>query len=151
MRPTDQTLDLRLIGADETTPLRLLVLRPGRPREDAIYAQDKVDGAFHAGAFAGDELVGIVSFAPEAYAPTPYVPAVRFRGMAVKPALQKSGVGSALLLWALDHARGLGRYEVVWCHARTPAVSFYGRLGFERIGEEFQSDVGPHYLMVRAL
>ena len=29
--------------------------------------------------------------------------------------------------------------------------AFYERLGFERIGEEFVTPVGPHYLMYREL
>jgi ribosomal protein S18 acetylase RimI-like enzyme len=71
--------------------------------------------------------------------------------MAVSPALQGRGVGSRLVTWALDHARSLAAYEIVWCNARTPAVNFYSRLGFERVADEFVTEWGPHYLMFRYL
>lgn len=128
------------------------MLRPGWAPEECVYSNDYKPETFHAGAIDQEgKVVGIVSFHAEPYTGQPDVSALRFQGMAVTPALQGSGVGSALLRWALDHARGRGGVELVWCNARTPAVTFYRRLGFVSVGDEFVTEWGPHYLMFRRL
>jgi GNAT superfamily N-acetyltransferase len=138
----------RLLEPPDVLPLRSAVLRPGWRPEDCVYTNDYMPRTFHAGAVDPEgNVVGIVSFHEELYAPQADLAALRFQGMAVDSALQGQGIGSQLLSWALDHARRLGRYDLVWCNARTPALDFYRRLGFESVGEEFITDWGPHYLM----
>jgi hypothetical protein len=40
----------------------------------------------------------------------------------------------------------------IWCDGRTPATSFYERLGFSAVGEEFVTPAtGPHYRFVKEL
>lgn len=142
----------KLIEPGEVLALRSQVLRAGWPPDDCVYSNDHKPTTFHAGAL--DEsgvVVGVVSFHVEPYPHEPIAPALRFQGMAVAPSLQSTGIGSTLLSWALDHARSLEEYELVWCAARTPALSFYKRLGFEEVGDEFTTEWGPHYLMFRSL
>jgi predicted N-acetyltransferase YhbS len=142
----------RLLDREQLMPLRMEVMRPGLPREESEFPTDSDPSTFHAGALdETGKVVGIVSFTAAPYPNEPERPAVQFRSMAVSPRLQSLGIGSQLLLWALDHARSLDAYELVWCNARTRAVPFYQRLGFERVGEEFLTPVGPHCLMYRAL
>lgn len=146
------TVTCRFLDATEVLPLRSEVLRPGWSVEDCVYSRDREPGTFHAGAVDADgRVIGIVSFHVEPYAGQPSVPALRFQGMAVAPERQGNGVGSQLLKWALQEARQRGDCQLVWCNARTPALSFYRRLGFQPVGEEFMTDWGPHYLMFKPL
>jgi GNAT superfamily N-acetyltransferase len=75
----------------------------------------------------------------------------QLRGMAVLENSQRNGIGSVLLRACGAHvvARGGTR---LWCNARTGAVPFYVKHGFETVGAEFIiADVGPHYIMQRRL
>jgi GNAT superfamily N-acetyltransferase len=136
----------RLISAEEARPLRQLVMRPGLPAAASAYRGDDDEGTFHAGAISREgAIVGIVSFYRDPYPERPHRPAMGFRGMAVDPALQRSGIGRELLAWALDEVRRRGGIELVWCNARTRAVPFYERLGFQSVGQEFVTEFGPHF------
>ncbi|MGO8995824.1 MAG: GNAT family N-acetyltransferase [Polyangiaceae bacterium] len=74
----------------------------------------------------------------------------RLRAMAVDPALQRSGVGSALVARLEDEVRSRGVREVK-LHARTPAVGFYARLGYAVDGASF-TEVGiEHWAMKKRI
>lgn len=146
-------MQIRPISAAETRPLRADILRPGQPPESLVYPGDDAPDSFHAGAFLGGVLVGIASVYPE---PLPIdLPdlapnsAFRLRGMATRPELQGQGLGRAVLEGCLTHVRDAGA-EVLWCNARTGALGFYRRLGFETVGDKFEIEgIGPHYVMWR--
>lgn len=74
----------------------------------------------------------------------------QLRQMAVRPNLQRSGIGRALVR-ELEHyaqAQGVRR---IFLHARDHAIGFYERLGYVAEGAVF-SEVGiPHRLMRKAL
>jgi predicted GNAT family N-acyltransferase len=71
----------------------------------------------------------------------------RLRGMATHPQYRGQGLGAALLRKCIEQARHAGG-EVLWCNARTSAIEFYRRAGFEAVGEEFETpDIGPHVRM----
>lgn len=71
----------------------------------------------------------------------------RLRGMATLPDYRGSGYGAACLRACIDHVQTKGGQHI-WCNARTPAVPFYERYGFRRIGKEFEiPKIGPHYVM----
>ena len=53
--------EIRAISTAETLPLRLSVLRPGRPVESAHFAGDDSPGTRHFGAFREGRLLGIAS------------------------------------------------------------------------------------------
>jgi ribosomal protein S18 acetylase RimI-like enzyme len=71
--------------------------------------------------------------------------------MAIIEELRGAGLGRAVLERCLDHARERGA-RVVWCNARTGAIGFYERLGFEVVSEVFDVPViGPHVRMARRI
>ncbi len=151
-------MDIRPISAADTRPLRSAVLRPGQPPESLVYPGDDAPGSFHAGAFLDGEVVGIATVYPE---PMPLAPdpsagsgqavdastAFRLRGMATRADLQGQGIGRITLLRCIEHVRDHGA-DVLWCNARTGALSFYTGLGFETLGDEFEiAGIGPHFVM----
>ena len=66
--------------------------------------------------------------------------------MAVDPSRQGSGVGAQVLSQAVAAAREAGA-PLIWANARTTALGFYLRHGWQVAGEEFlASDTGlPHH------
>jgi GNAT superfamily N-acetyltransferase len=136
------------VDAAEVRPTRSALLRPKQRPDELVYDGDALPGALHAVARDGNgAVVGIVSVSPEPHPTRPAVGDWRIRGMATDPSVRGTGVGAALLSFALGHARrGGGRR--VWCNARTTAVGFYCRFGMRTEGEEFfYGDNLPHYVM----
>lgn len=72
---------------------------------------------------------------------------MQMRQVAVSPALQGKGVGSAMMLFCEEHARTLGLTEI-YAHARCTALAYYERNGYIPEGEEFLEQGIPH-IMVR--
>lgn len=148
---------IRAITAKEALAVRHPVLRPGRPAEDAVFGCDAEAATRHFGAFdERGELVGVVTIHPAAFVPAAGMGGVaeegawQLRGMATLPAVRGAGYGAALV----RHVHGVVRREagagLIWCNARVKAVSFYARLGWEVVGEEFDiPTVGPHFRMLR--
>jgi predicted GNAT family N-acyltransferase len=133
----------------EILPLRRAVLRAGLPIEESRYEQDDLSTTLHLAAYDDvGRVVGCSTWFPD---PLDGRDAWRLRGMATAPEVRGSGVGARLVEAGLAAGAERG-YDLVWCNARTPAVGFYERYGFEPVGEEFLlvHDV-PHYLMVREL
>ena len=142
---------VRAISAAETRPLRRSVLRPHQTEDALVYLGDDEPTSGHFGAFLDDRLVGVASVFRQANPlraqPAPY----RLRGMATTPEVRGRGIGSLLLVAALDFA-AVGGGSHMWCHARVPAVPFYQRHGFRAEGEAFEiQDIGPHLHMERPL
>ncbi|HEX3601884.1 MAG TPA: GNAT family N-acetyltransferase [Lacipirellulaceae bacterium] len=75
---------------------------------------------------------------------------VRMRQVAVAPHAQRQGVGRTLARFAEELARESGFKRVV-LHAREPAVPFYEKLGYRRVGEPFEEVALPHYEMQKRL
>ena len=145
----ETALVIRSISVEATRPIRQQVLRPGQPVDTTRYPADQMPAAWHAGAFLGDDLIGVASIyrepPPGSAAPTAW----RLRGMAVLPEHQGHGYGQALVRACLDHLRGQGGQQL-WCNGRVSALPFYQRLGFAPHGEIFDLPIsGPHYLLVR--
>lgn len=142
------TFSILPISAEETLPLRLAVLRPGLPRESALFAEDS--HAVHFGAFAGGLLVCIASLMQENLAGA-LGSGWRLRGMATSQIMRGRGAGSAILQACSDYALARGG-TILWCNARTEAAEFYAKSGFEIRGNEFNiPGVGPHFVMWKSL
>lgn len=143
-------LIIKQVPAADVYPLRHRVLRPRRTLADCVWAQDSDADTAHFGAILDHEIVGIASIAlcpREGDPPNTW----RLRGMATKPELQGQGIGAKVLTTCLEHAKSRGG-ALMWCNARTTALAFYRRHGFETVGDEFETPgVGPHYVMVRPL
>jgi predicted GNAT family N-acyltransferase len=142
-------LTVSLVGAGDVRPLRHAVLRgPQRPLCESVYPVDDDAATVHLGAFVAEQLVGCATVFPE---PLDGEPAWRLRGMAVHPARRSQGVGSRLLTECLRTVQDQ-RGRLLWCNARTQALSFYRGHGFTVAGEEFLTAGGvPHYLALLRL
>jgi len=75
---------------------------------------------------------------------------VRLRQMAVINDLQGKGIGRALMQFAENLARDRG-YQKITMHARQNAIGFYEKMGYRKIGKEFQEITIPHYTMEKEL
>jgi GNAT superfamily N-acetyltransferase len=75
---------------------------------------------------------------------------VRLRQMAVPDAYQGKGIGRALMNFAENLARDRG-YKRITMHARKNAMGFYEKMGYKRLGDEFQEITIPHYVMEKGL
>jgi predicted GNAT family N-acyltransferase len=130
-------------------PLRQSVLRPGRPVQECTFEPDLDPATVHLAAVdAAGDVLGCATWFAE---PWQGAPAWRLRGMATAPAARGVGLGGRLIEQGLALARDAG-VGLVWCNARTTAVGFYRRYGFETVGEEFLSAQGiPHFVMRRPL
>jgi GNAT superfamily N-acetyltransferase len=146
--PTSRAaIKVRTITAKETWPLRLAVLRPGRPVEAAKFPGDDLPGTRHFGAFIGGKLLGITSLYLAEMPERPGVSAYQLRGMATALDVRGLGLGRALVQACAAFTRA-NEAQLLWCNARTGAVGFYRKLGFEITGGEFEiPDVGPHFRM----
>ena len=122
------------------------ILRPGKPRENAIYPGDSNESTFHLGVYSDGILVTVASFYKEdkeEHNGTGY----RLRSMATLPEMQGKGFGKKILEFAFNELRDKGS-DYLWCNARTTASGYYEKLGFQIISDEFDiKDIGPHYIM----
>lgn len=140
------------LAAADTHDLRRRVLRQGTPSTDVRYRQDDVPGTFHLGVRLDGRLVGTSSWAVERWPGAPDLPAVRLRGMAVEPGLQRGGCGSILVAAGVERAIASGA-RLVWATARDGVLGFYERCGFEVVGDGFVDEATalPHHTVVRTL
>jgi GNAT superfamily N-acetyltransferase len=140
--------DIRAIASAATHPLRLSVLRPNRPASAAIFPDDDAPSTRHLGAFRDGQVVGIASlFVADLTPEHAGAPAYQLRGMATAPEVRGAGFGKALVIECVAFGQARGA-KILWCNARTSAMDFYRKLGFEIIGPEFDiPDVGPHFRM----
>jgi GNAT superfamily N-acetyltransferase len=154
------------VEPDVVLPLRHAVLRTGRPWADALYELDEHPLSAHFAAFpgapAGEAVVlAVGSVLPERpdwetdslagrqedEGPALRARAWRVRGMATRPDLRGSGLGSRVLTSLLAHVRTNGG-GLVWCTARLGALSLYERAGFAARGEPgLIAGIGAHQTM----
>ena len=72
----------------------------------------------------------------------------QLRGMATDTPFFGKGYGAELIKYAVDYIKA-AKAEYIWCNARTSAINFYKKQGFEIVSEEFEiPGVGPHYIMI---
>lgn len=121
--------------------IRHQVLWPDKPREFVKVPEDEL--GTHFGLYFNGTLVSVISlFAGDR--------GIRFRKFATLPAYQGKGLGSKLLQHALTYAQAHG-YERMWCDARTDALGFYERFGFQKFSEPFFKEHIEYHKMERTL
>jgi len=146
MGPTGSVVEVTPITAEQTRPLRHLILRPTQPAESTEYPGDHDPDSRHFGAFDQGRLVGIASLYREPRIDGP-ADGWRLRGMATATDARRQGAGRALLGACRAHVAAAGGGEL-WCNARIAAVEFYVIAGFEVVSDEFDvEDIGPHVVM----
>jgi predicted GNAT family N-acyltransferase len=96
------------------------------------------------GAYEDDRMLGCCMLVQEDPS------TVRLRQMAVVNDLQGKGIGKALIQFAENLARDRG-YKKITMHARKNATGFYEKMGYRKIGKEFQEITIPHYVMEKEL
>ena len=138
---------IKFIEPEELLPIRNEVLRGGKLTFDECrFPTDKIDGAFHLGYYAGEQLVTIASLYPQNYGEftgTGY----QLRGMATIEQYRGRGFGNQLLNFAIVYLRGQ-KASYLWCNARKNALKFYQDSGFEIVSGEFEvKGIGPHHVM----
>jgi GNAT superfamily N-acetyltransferase len=144
----------------QVLPLRAKVLRPNHPLMDCVFESDHAASAGHFGVFSSaEEIISVGTIYPELI-PHDYIRLLdetdvqfwRLRGMATDEAARGQGAGAAILHACIEHVRKHrqpNRKALIWAHARTGAIKFYQRNGFEAVGEEYNlPPIGPHFLII---
>lgn len=133
---------VREARAEEVVDLRHRVLRPGKPRETAVWEGDVDPETHHWVVDWAGEIVGCVTVMPHT---EPTHPEYRWqlRGMATSPEVRGKGLGVALLRRVQQDVAA-----PMWCNARDTAVGFYAANGWEARGDAFDIPrIGPHRRM----
>jgi GNAT superfamily N-acetyltransferase len=141
------------LTAEQTQPLRSIVLRNGTADGQVPFAEDDWPGVVHLGVIDDDgQVVGTSTWIPRPFAPEPEVDAFQLRGMATAHTRQGTGVGALLLEAGCARAQAAGA-ELVWANARDAALAFYERNGFVVVGDGFvdQTTQLPHHVVARRL
>lgn len=140
---------VRFISSRDTLNLRSKQLRNNLPLEDCIFPTDEIDGAFHLGCFVDDQLMTVASFFPSNYQDRKL--GYQLRGMATAKEFVGEGYGAKLIDFAITQLKATNA-TYLWCNARTSAIEFYTKKGFELVSSEFEIEgVGPHYEMIKNL
>ncbi len=143
---------VRAVGAETVRPLRMAVLRPGRPPHEPAFPSERDPQTLHFAALgAAGEVLAVGSAMPEAHPREPRPGDWRVRGMATRAEARGRGLGG-LVLDAIEAGASERGARRLWCNARTPAVGFYAQAGFRSEGEEFEiAGIGPHFVMAKTL
>lgn len=146
---TDEVKELAL---DQVMDLRVRVLRKGTPTTHCNYPEDDYADVVHLGIERSGRVVATSTWFMKDCAEIPGRKAMQLKGMAVDDALQGAGLGALLIGAGVEHARRRGA-EIVWARARDSALGFYGRLGFETVGDGFVDEPTgmPHHIVAKPL
>jgi predicted GNAT family N-acyltransferase len=155
----DQEFEVRRVALEDILSVRWKVLRPGKPRESAVFPGDDAPNTEHWAAFDAEGRVVSVASIYEAPLPQeqrtihPHAQTYRqLRGMATDSTLQGKGPGSALIRGVIRSLSDRKSPTLFWCNARERAVPFYERHGFRVTSDRFDiPGVGPHFVMQLAI
>ena len=163
-----RTFEARRADPAEIVDLRWRILRGGLPRDEAIFPGDELPTSLHYAAVepAADGGRGVSSGGHDVGPPVAVVscatlhlepweddePAYRLRGMATADGRRGLGLGRALLELAEADVRRDTPIRLLWCNARTPALAFYRRQGWQVRSNVFDiPTAGPHVRMTKRL
>jgi predicted N-acetyltransferase YhbS len=143
---------IRELAAEETHHLRRAVSADGRTDLPSMHHDSHDDpGSWHLGAVdEAGRIVAISTFYLDAYPPRPEAqPAVQLAFMAVDPAVQNEGIGTAVMSEAIRRLRA-SDVVLLWANARDSALPFYEKFGFRTVpkSEYAQPESSrPHHLI----
>lgn len=134
------------ISAQETYPLRSLVLRSSDVNAACPFDGDLDNTTHHFGFFLDADIISIVSFYERSNDNFGNRTMVQLRGMATHPDFSGRGFGKDLMLFSIGFFQT--KVEIIWCNARETAIPFYEKLGFKSTGDKFEiQNIGTHILM----
>jgi len=143
---------IRELAAEATHGLRRAVSADGRTDLPSMHHDsDDAPGTWHLGAVdEAGRIVAISSFYLDAYPLRPQAqPAVQLAFMAVDPAVQREGIGTAVMTEAIRRLRASDAV-LLWANARDSALPFYERFGFRTMPKSEYSlpeSHRPHHLI----
>lgn len=73
---------------------------------------------------------------------------VKLERFAVLAPYRNQAVGSHLLRQVVADVKAVYPHETMYLHAQVPAMAFYARAGFEKVGEMFQECDIDHFQMI---
>ena len=133
---------VQLAFPNEVVDLRHDVLRPGRPRESAIWNGDSDPETRHWTILWAGEVVGVATVLARSE-PTHTDVRWQLRGMAIADNARGKGLGAALLHRVIRDVD-----DEMWCNARESAKTFYEHHGWVAPDAPFDIPrIGPHYRM----
>lgn len=141
------------INAVDTYPIRQQVLVPDHDIKKVKFENDDdEDISFHLGAFKDSQLVSVASFYYERNTLFSDQHQYQLRGMATLPQFQGQGLSRQLLAMAFPIIKQ-NFCSLLWCNAKTTAIGFYEKVGFEAYdGNVFEIEgIGPHILMFKKI
>lgn len=142
---------IKEISAQETCIVRHPVLRKGKSIETCDFEGDDLETTHHFGLFEDLNLIGIISLFSKTNPIFAENSQAQIRGMAVLESHQKKGFGEALVKHSEEYCIS-NQFDLIWFNARTTAVGFYKKMGYEIEGNSFDiPEVGEHYLMYKKL
>jgi len=112
----------------------------GVPAASEHDAHDHTDAVHYLARTADGTACGAARWRPTANG-------VKLERFAVLAPYRNQQVGAALLAAVLRDVRAAHPAATVYLHAQLPAVRFYERHGFGRVGEEFEEAGIKHYKM----
>ena len=139
------------INAIDTINIRKDMLRQDFSPEACHYPGDDDDMTFHLGGFIDSKLVSIASFYFQAHPEIEEENQYQLRGMATLKGFQGQGLSSMLLKTAFPIIKQ-NMVHILWCNARKTAEGFYQKVGFEKLGGEFEVEkIGTHIVMFKKI
>lgn len=116
--------------------------------EQGVTERDEIDGldpaCIHFVAYRGDEAVGCARLRPIGGE------RAKVERVAVLQTLRTSGLGGRIMAAVEAEASARGWPDLL-LHAQVPVVGFYDRLGWLRVGEEFEEAGIRHLEMAKRL
>ncbi len=134
-------ISIEQIRPELTWRLRQQVLYPGKQLYEMEMDED--NHGYHFGAFSGNELVAVVSLFING-------DDFQFRKFAVIESMQGKGVGNKLLRYITDFAVKEGGNRL-WCNARSTAIGFYLKNGFEHTQKQFSKNGFDYEILEKKL
>src|SRR5690554_355421 len=142
---------IKQIYAEETYPIRQVVLRKGGPIETCVFDGDLDENTFHLGILSNTDLIGVASFMKNKFPLFSEDEQYQLRGMAILKEFQHQGLGKRLIEEG-ENILNKRKVDLLWFNAREIAVEFYKNKGYIIAGNAFTiPNIGIHYVMLKKL
>ena len=140
-----QIIECAEVALDVILPLRHDVIITGTNRSSDEFDGDRLDTTHHYAARLNDEVIGCLTMLLTKWNEAD---AWQLRGMATRSDWKGRGVGKHLLDFAVSDLNSRFSITQYWCNARTNALEFYKKQGWQTESQEFVIEgVGSHYKM----